>query len=272
MAAQSFAMGDAFGTSFQYGKRKISAMDNKEFNALTAEKLHKQIQADVRQMIPHMNESFKRMEKFQSEVVNSILRSIVETAKGIISEGQDIHKELSGDFREFFGQDREFKGFFPDEISTSASIWDVQGGSRTGPLNYAEAQKAWAEYIKNRPKKPPPPPRKTMSTAERNRLKQQQRGKAVVRSYQKTNLKATQRGVTTTQSTKRKAQQLVTDTKNNYDFQNKSYIYISGQYKQGNFDGGSKSAFYQEVLKSLRLTLDRKKKWQNAITNLRNFR
>ncbi len=34
MAMQSGAMALEFGTYFQYGKRRISAMDNDEFNAL----------------------------------------------------------------------------------------------------------------------------------------------------------------------------------------------------------------------------------------------
>ncbi len=84
MAAQSFAMGQAFGTSFQYGKRKISSMSNQEFNAMDAEQLHKQIQSDIREMIPSMNQSFDRMEKFQSEVVNSIIRGVWETLQGLI--------------------------------------------------------------------------------------------------------------------------------------------------------------------------------------------
>ncbi len=84
MAAQSFAMGQAFGTSFQYGKRKISSMSNEEFNALNAEALHKQIQADIRTMIPSLNQSFAQMEKFQSEVVNSIIKGVWETLQGLI--------------------------------------------------------------------------------------------------------------------------------------------------------------------------------------------
>jgi len=79
MAAQSFAMGEAFGKSFQYGKRKISSMTNEQFNKLTAEALHAEVQNDISKMIPHMKNSFDRMEKFQSEVVNSIIRGIAET-------------------------------------------------------------------------------------------------------------------------------------------------------------------------------------------------
>ncbi len=77
MAAQSFAMGQAFGTSFQYGKRKISSMSNEEFNATSPLILHNDIQSDVRAMIPSMNQSFDRMEKFQIEIIQSMLDTIL---------------------------------------------------------------------------------------------------------------------------------------------------------------------------------------------------
>ncbi len=76
MAAQSFAMGHAFGTSFQYGKRKISSMTNEEFNVLNVTDLHNQLQADIRGMIPSMNESFHRMESFQIEIIQSMINTL----------------------------------------------------------------------------------------------------------------------------------------------------------------------------------------------------
>ncbi len=79
MAAQSFAMGHAFGTSFQYGKRKISSMSNEEFNALNVTDLHDTLQADIRGMIPSMNESFHRMESFQIEIIQSMLNTITKS-------------------------------------------------------------------------------------------------------------------------------------------------------------------------------------------------
>ncbi len=79
MAAQSFAMGHAFGTSFQYGKRKISSMSNEEFNALNVTDLHDTLQADIRAMIPSMNESFHRMESFQIEIIQSMLNTITKS-------------------------------------------------------------------------------------------------------------------------------------------------------------------------------------------------
>ncbi len=76
MAAQSFAMGHAFGTSFQYGKRKISSMTNEEFNALSATDLHGELQADIRAMIPNMNQSFKTMEQFQLDIIGSMVETL----------------------------------------------------------------------------------------------------------------------------------------------------------------------------------------------------
>ncbi len=105
MAAQSFAMGQAFGTSFQYGKRKISSMSNEEFNAMDAEALHKQIQSDIREMIPSMNQSFATMEKFQSEVVNSIIKGVWETLQGLIpgllAPGDNSQTQTSTSFNVF---------------------------------------------------------------------------------------------------------------------------------------------------------------------------
>jgi len=81
MAAQSFAMGQAFGTSFQYGKRKISSMSNEEFNKLDATQAHLDIQHDITQMIPAMNESFDRMKSFQIDILKSMLDTIKEGAE-----------------------------------------------------------------------------------------------------------------------------------------------------------------------------------------------
>ncbi len=77
MAAQSFAMGQAFGTSFQYGKRKISSMSNEDFNKYTAEQAHNDIQADIMAMIPSMNESFHRMETFQIDILVSMGKTLL---------------------------------------------------------------------------------------------------------------------------------------------------------------------------------------------------
>ncbi len=120
MAAQSFAMGHAFGTSFQYGKRKISSLTNEQFNALSATDLHGQLQADIRAMIPSMNQSFNTMEKFQIDIIQSMLDTI---RLGIQEFGNFI---TGGAFQ---------TNTTSTETSTSAigeaGIFQIQGGSRT---------------------------------------------------------------------------------------------------------------------------------------------
>ncbi len=117
MAAQSFAMGHAFGTSFQYGKRKISSMTNEEFNALSATDLHGELQADIRAMIPDMHESFKRMEQFQIDILISMVNVIRKA-------GEQFLGLLTG------------QGGSSTQSSTSAidfsdtGIFNIQGGSR----------------------------------------------------------------------------------------------------------------------------------------------
>ncbi len=108
MAAQSFAMGQAFGTSFQYGKRKISSMSNEEFNAYTPLQAHEEIQADIRAMIPSLNKSFERMESFQIDIINSM----VDTIKLGLDE---LGKWIAG-------------GFGVDQDQTDTSLIDVGSG------------------------------------------------------------------------------------------------------------------------------------------------
>ncbi len=116
MAAQSFAMGHAFGTSFQYGKRKISSMTNEEFNKLDSVALHASLQADIRAMLPEMNQSFKTMEQFQLDIINSMFNTIKLA-------GEQLLGFLAG-------------GGSSTETSTSAfnlgesGIFEIQGGSR----------------------------------------------------------------------------------------------------------------------------------------------
>ncbi len=79
MAGQSMLMGDAFGKAYQYGKRKISAMSNEEFNALTPEMLGKSIVTDYTAIIPSLQEAVRQSSEFQSIIIQEmgvILKSI----------------------------------------------------------------------------------------------------------------------------------------------------------------------------------------------------
>jgi len=84
MAAQSAAMALAFGTNFQYGKRKISSMSNEEFNALTPEILTKNLTADISKMIPHVQQSMNEMTTLQGFIIRELIEEIKKLPENII--------------------------------------------------------------------------------------------------------------------------------------------------------------------------------------------
>ncbi len=69
MAGQSMLMGDAFGKSYQYGKRKISALTNEEFNELTPADLAKDITADLQALIPELKVAMQASTEFQGQII-----------------------------------------------------------------------------------------------------------------------------------------------------------------------------------------------------------
>ncbi len=61
MGIQSAVMAEQFGTMFQYGKRRISAMSNEEFNKMTPEMLQARITTQIQGMIPEMEKQIQAM-------------------------------------------------------------------------------------------------------------------------------------------------------------------------------------------------------------------
>jgi len=87
MGIQSAVMAKQFGENFQYGKRRISAMDNKEFNALTPKKLQENANAELKAMIPSMQQSLTDMREFQVFVIKEFLltvRAVIDAGLGKI--------------------------------------------------------------------------------------------------------------------------------------------------------------------------------------------
>lgn len=85
MGIQSMVMAKQFGENFQYGKRRISAMSNDEFNKLTPAKLLSNANAELRSQIPLMKESMEDMRQFQTFIVKEFLltiRSIIDAGLG----------------------------------------------------------------------------------------------------------------------------------------------------------------------------------------------
>ncbi len=103
MAGQSMLMGDAFGKAYQYGKRKISAMTNEEFNKLTPQQLGQEIATDYSAMIPSLQTAIKQSSVFQSmiiqemaKIIRSLPSDIVTGVTGNTQLGENLQSNLQG--------------------------------------------------------------------------------------------------------------------------------------------------------------------------------
>ncbi len=88
MVIQSGVMAQQFVMNFQYGKRKISAMSNEEFNKLTPEKMQADFSNMIKGMIPTFEQSLKEMRPFQ----RMIFVEMVAAFKEAVDLGLDIAK------------------------------------------------------------------------------------------------------------------------------------------------------------------------------------
>jgi len=89
MAGQSMMMGDAFGKAYQYGKRKISAMTNEDFNKLTTGDLGREILTDYTAIIPSMTQAIKQSTTFQSFIIHELAEIVKNLPKDLV-EGLGI--------------------------------------------------------------------------------------------------------------------------------------------------------------------------------------
>ncbi len=89
MAGQSFAMGEAFGKGFQYGKRRISAQTNEEFNKMSAKDHFLETTADIKSMIPEMKSAMSSFAFLQQDIIKELLGYIKDTTGTIIEEVHD---------------------------------------------------------------------------------------------------------------------------------------------------------------------------------------
>ncbi len=123
MAAQSMIMGEAFGKSYQYGKRKISSMSNEEFNKLTMQDLATQLETDYKAVIPSVTRSMTASQDFQEFIIKE-LAAIVPKIPGATIEG--IKQGLSDD---------DTTNPFP----AAAGITGAGGNPLEGFMNFFEA-------------------------------------------------------------------------------------------------------------------------------------
>ncbi len=106
MGAQSLVIGKMFGEGFQYGKRKISAMPNEEFNKLTFEKMMSNAREELKASIPTMNAAMQDMQPMVEVVVREFFNYISLVTKVITGtgEGPNIYQKEGHDIGDWIAQ------------------------------------------------------------------------------------------------------------------------------------------------------------------------
>ncbi len=106
MGMQSLVIGKQFGEGFQFGKRKISAMTNDEFNKLTPAMIAQRSADELKAMIPSMQQSLQDMRVFQTFIVQELIATVKQLPNDIFGVGapQDIQQGASNFQRNIEGQ------------------------------------------------------------------------------------------------------------------------------------------------------------------------
>ncbi len=99
MGAQSLVIGKMFGEGFQYGKRKISAMPNEEFNKLTFESLMSNARDEMQASIPTMQQAMQDMKPMVETVVHEFtnyLSLVIEKAPQQLGQIKTSIEDVTG--------------------------------------------------------------------------------------------------------------------------------------------------------------------------------
>ncbi len=83
MVAQSLAMMEAAGKGWQFGKRRISAMSNEEFNKLTPHRIMEDSLAEYKLMIPSMTKAFDESKELQTKIIEVMVGYAVQLLSDI---------------------------------------------------------------------------------------------------------------------------------------------------------------------------------------------
>ncbi len=93
MGAQSLVIGKMFGEGFQYGKRKISAMPNEEFNKLTFETMMSNARDEMQASIPTMIQAMQDMKPMVAAVIHEftnylslVIQAAPDTAGQVVTD------------------------------------------------------------------------------------------------------------------------------------------------------------------------------------------
>ena len=84
MFVQSGAMASAFGSYYQYRKRKISSLSNDEFNKLTPESIADMVRQDTQSLERTFQQMSGQMQQLQSTIINELINYVKQLPEDII--------------------------------------------------------------------------------------------------------------------------------------------------------------------------------------------
>ncbi len=134
MGSQSAVMMKMAGEQWQYGKRRISAMTNEEFNKLTPLKLYEIETSDLRAMIPLMQESMRDMNKLTPIIVTEMIGMFKDFINGIFGA---LQSETDKHLHPLFNFILSFYGFDQKNIGSSLDFDNTADKFRP-PINQRE--------------------------------------------------------------------------------------------------------------------------------------
>ncbi len=148
MAYQSLVMGDAFGKGFQYGKRKISAMSNEEFNKMTPSKLMEESQLEYTRMIPTVEKAMASSKDLQVFIVQEMLRVLPELGKKFVEQLTDIGGSIAPEQTVEGGGFRTRAGAIPnkEEAEIQELIQKIAEKQKVVDTRVADFKKLKAQY------------------------------------------------------------------------------------------------------------------------------
>ncbi len=95
MGIQSAVMAEQFGTMFQYGKRRISAMSNEEFNKLTPLQLQNDMIGQIEVLVPVMKDQMQMMRPTVKVIIEEFLQMFTQVGEALnpFTEGGPFYNE-----------------------------------------------------------------------------------------------------------------------------------------------------------------------------------
>ncbi len=128
-------MGEAFGKSYQYGKRKISSMSNEEFNKLTPKDLANEIMSDYNNIVPALSNSVKASSEFQSIIIRELVDVVknlpADLYSGFVGNSDPEKTSGIGGGPGFIGGSSSDLGPLGDIIGNIIKV--ISGGFKEGP-------------------------------------------------------------------------------------------------------------------------------------------